>query len=60
MSELETKKYSTDDIQPLLSLNAGDKKQKVDEKTKAEQEALWSRSLKFFNDMKVASQHAHS
>ena len=59
MSEFETKKYSTDELRPLLSLNVSDKKQK-DEKTKEEQEALWNRSLQFFNDMKVASQCSKS
>lgn len=60
MSELETKKYSTDELRPMLSLNAGEKNAKSDEKTKEEQEALWTRSLEFFRDMKVASQLKHS
>ena len=50
MPELETKKYSTDELRPLLSLKPAE--QKDDEKTREEQEALWNRSLEFFQKMK--------
>ena len=56
MSDFETKKYSTDELRPLLSLKADEKKQK-DEKTKEEQDALWDRSLEFFRNMKSSTTH---
>ncbi|MBQ9395062.1 MAG: hypothetical protein IJU23_06035 [Proteobacteria bacterium] len=58
MPELETKKYSTDELRPLLSLKPAEQK-KDDEKTREEQEALWNRSLEFFQKMKKNNaQHA--
>lgn len=59
MSELETKKYSTDELRPLLSLKQTEKNSDLDEKTREEQEALWNRSLEFFQKMKKNNaQHA--
>ena len=55
MAELETKKYSTDDMRPLLSLNP-QKEHKDDNQVKEDQEALWNRSLEFFENMKKAAQ----
>ena len=58
MPELETKKYSTDELRPLLSLKQTENQQD-DEKIRQEQEALWNRSLEFFQKMKKNNaQHA--
>lgn len=57
MSELETKKYSTDELHPLLSLTP-QKDHKDEKKAKEEQEALWNRSLEFFEKMKKNGTHA--
>lgn len=61
MADFDTQKisnkYSTDELQPLLSLNP--KKETRDEKkSHEEQEALWTRSLAFFENMKKNSQQA--
>ena len=58
MAELETKKYSTDDMRPLLSLNPQKEHMEEKQSTKDEQEALWSRSLEFFETMKKSATQA--
>lgn len=61
MSELETKKYAKEDSQlPKLSLNPNTARNKntassKDETTEEQQEALWSRSLKFFEHMNAVN-----
>ena len=60
MPELETKKYVKEDSQPMLSLNpktakATSAKTQKDDTTEEQQEALWSRSLKFFEHMNTVN-----
>ncbi|MBO4351240.1 MAG: hypothetical protein J6A01_09890 [Proteobacteria bacterium] len=59
MSELDTKKYvKKDEPQPLLSLNpngSNSSKSKKDDANEEQQEALWSRSLKFFEHMNAVN-----
>gem|GEM_PF-3880679 len=58
MSELETKKYVKEEPKPLLSLNqngSNSSKSKKDDATEEQQEALWSRSLKFFEHMNAVN-----
>ena len=56
MPELKTKKNPSDEAHPVLSLKQDETKK--DTHTEEEQEALWSRSLDFFNRMNVASSHS--
>lgn len=55
----QTRSVREDDPRPLLSLNpqAGEKKPNKNNLDPAEQEALWSRSLEFFEQMKSAHTH---
>ena len=57
MPELNTKKHSQEEMHPILSLNQGKNKCEPKEE-KEEQEALWNRSLEFFNTMNVAKSHS--
>ena len=56
MPELNTKKHLSDEAHPVLSLKQDETKKEAH--TEEEQEALWSRSLEFFNRMNVASSHS--
>lgn len=57
MPELNTTKHTQEEKHPILSLNQG--KTKCETKDdKEEQEALWNRSLEFFNTMNVAKSHS--
>ena len=56
MPELKTKKHLSDEAHPVLSLKQDETKKEPH--TEEEQEALWSRSLEFFNRMNVATSHS--
>ena len=57
MPELNTTKHTQEEAHPILSLNQGKTKCETKDEKEA-QEALWNRSLEFFNTMNVAKSHS--
>ncbi len=51
MSDLNITKKHAEEPRPLLSLNTQDDKQHDKKQNEEEQEALWNRSLEFFQTM---------